>query len=465
MKYFPHSEESEAYVLGVLLMEPTQFSSVSGILVSPEPFYSHKNAEIAKIIWKLAKEQKPFDYIAVAPLMSSSDFAENFTYLSNLTNRIGSGVNVLRHAQLVYEHYCRRKIIMSCEKLKKEMFDITNDLIDGVNEFERESKELFNFTDSSEMHIEQAAKEALDLSSRIQENGNEITGIPTGFTYFDKFSGGLQKGDLVVVAGETSNGKTTFALDVLQYACVNGKKSGAIFSYEMTEIQLAARLVGIQTGTSSKSILSGQLAPSDWGRITNFYQPLVNAELRIFKPSGGNFSRLVADIRRAKQQYNIDFCVIDYLQLLKINGYKGQLAQMFADMANDLKCLAVNLGIPIVLLSQLSRDKDRPRPTIGRLKGSGDIENAADTIIMPYIPAKYNRTEEEVNGEMVNVEGKAVIIVGKGRNIGTCEFLLDFIGEQPTFKNLSASNYAEETHVENSDPFDIRNNFDFNPTF
>ncbi len=189
---------------------------------------------------------------------------------------------------------------MSCEKLKKEMFDITNDLIDGVNEFERESKELFNFTDSSEMHIEQAAKEALELSSRIQQNGNEITGIPTGFTYFDKFSGGLQKGDLVVVAGETSNGKTTFALDVLQYACVNGKKSGAIFSYEMTEIQLAARLVGIQTGTSSKSILSGQLVPSDWGRITDFYRPLLNAELIIFKPSGGNFSRLVADIRRAK---------------------------------------------------------------------------------------------------------------------------------------------------------------------
>lgn len=464
MKDFPHSDESEAYVLGLLLIEPMQFSAVSGILVSPEPFYNQKNAEIAKIIWNLAKDQKPLDYIAVTQLIQTGEFVDNFTYISNLTNRIGSGANVLRHAQIIYEHYCRREIILACELLKRGMFDLTNDLIDGVNVFDTKIKELFNFTSSTEVTIKEAVSDALDRSRNMQENGNQITGIPTGFTYFDKFSGGLQNGDLVIVAGETSNGKTTFALDVLQHACTKAKKSGAIFSYEMTEIQLAARLIAIQTSTSSKAILSGQLSHRDWGMITDFSQPIANCDLRIFKPSGGNFARLVNDIRRAKQTYNIDFCVIDYLQLLKIVGYRGQPVQMIADMANDLKSLAVTLNIPIILLSQLARDKDKPRPTIGRLKGSGDIENAADTIIMTYIPDKYNRTEDEVDGDMVNVEGKAIIIVGKGRNIGTCEFLLDFVKEEPSFKNISASNYVS-FEPDQADPFDYMNNNDFKPVF
>jgi len=464
MKDFPHSEESEAYVLGLLLIEPSQFSNVSGVLVSPEPFYCHKHAEIAKIIWGLAAKHEAFDSIIVSRLMAGENNVENYVFISNLTNRIGSGYHVIQHARLVYEMYCRRTIIMNAEKLKVDMFNNNLDFFDGFQSFDKSVKELFSFSDSSEIHIKEASKEIMERSARMEEHGSEITGIPTGFTYFDKFSGGLQNGDLVIVAGETSNGKTTFALDILQHACVFGKKSGAIFSFEMTEYQLAARLIAIQTNTSSKSILGGKLVPIEWSRITDHLQPLEGSELRIFKPSGGNFSRLINDIRRAKQVYNIDFCVIDYLQLLKIVGYRGQPVQMIADMANDLKSLAVTLNIPIILLSQLARDKDKPRPTIGRLKGSGDIENAADTIIMTYIPDKYNRTEEEIDGEVVNVEGKAIIIVGKGRNIGTCEFLLDFVKEQPSFRNLSASNYAS-FEPDKSDPFDIRNNFDFNPTF
>lgn len=203
----------------------------------------------------------------------------------------------------------------------------------------------------------------------------------------------------------------------------------------MTIFQLTARLVAHSNSISSKDIIRGSFDKSKMVEIGQNVTRLRDSETYLIKPNGTSFSKLVNDISRMVKLYGIKIVFIDYLQLLSNSKKNSTQADMVAEMANRLKSLAVELNICIVLLSQLSRDRARPRPTMARLKGSGDIENAADVVMFTYLPYKYGFSVEDVNGESKEIGENAIIIIAKGRNIGTTEYMLTFRKEIPAFFN------------------------------
>lgn len=280
-------------------------------------------------------------------------------------------------------------------------------------------------------------------------------GVKTGFSYFDKFSGGIQKGDLVVIGGEPSNGKTTLALNICQNAAMHNGLSVVIFSFEMTVNQIAARMMAYDKRFSSKDMISGAIDRDSLNRISGDCFKLKGSNIRIVKPRGSSFAKLKNDIARVKLEYNCELIVIDYLQLITNNRSGASKAELVGDMANELKAIAIDINTPIILLSQLARDTSNPRPSINRLKYSGDIEAAADTIIMPYLPFKYGKVTEMVNNDTKEVGENGIIIIGKGRNIGTTEFMLEFKKDIPGFYNyFDAELPSIDNYIESHKEFD-----------
>jgi replicative DNA helicase len=267
------------------------------------------------------------------------------------------------------------------------------------------------------------------------------------FKEYDNFSKGEQNGDLVVVAGETSQGKTAFALCKAFNQALNGKKV-AIFSYEMTTNQITARLMALVSGISAKKTLMDKLSEKEIGSINSKIQELIDTNIYIVEIERKNYDWLEAKIKTIVSKYNIDSIIIDYLQL--ISGKDGlPKNQQIGDSANALKYLAKNQNIPITVLSQLKRDSSHPKPELWRLKESGDIENSADIVLGIWRPDHYNIDQTEIRKddgtpEQINTNGIGVLHVLKGRNIGLKDIPLKWEGALTKY-----SDYEKEE----TDPF------------
>jgi replicative DNA helicase len=273
------------------------------------------------------------------------------------------------------------------------------------------------------------------LKDVIEEyRGNKKAGLKTGFTYYDNFSGGLQKSDLVIVAGETSQGKTSFALNIADYIA-DHKTPVAIISLEMSNGQLLSRLVCSRINLPIKkireNILSFEGAASDY----------INLPIYVADIKNNGVNSICGMIRAMVMKHNVEVAVIDYLQLVSDKS-KGSREQEIGSIARIFKNLAKELNITVIALSQLARDKNRPYPTLARLRDSGQIEEAADVVIFVYRPEAYGLTD--YNG--LQAEGLAEVIVAKGRNIGTCKFFLNFRDETTKFSNY-------DQHQETAPPY------------
>ena len=269
-----------------------------------------------------------------------------------------------------------------------------------------------------------------------------MTGTPTGFLYFDKFSNGFQKGDLVIIAGETSNGKTSLALNIASNAAATGEKV-VIYSYEMSDRQLASRMLSSESTVSSKHIMYDRLDNNQINAVNNGIDTLSQQGIYIDELASSKFEYLEKSIRAMVVKENATLIIIDYLQLIKINSKGFNKVDQVAEIANGIKSLAKILDVPIILLSQLSRDRQNPKPSLSRLKGSGDIENAADIIWLLWQPFIYGMESFDCIGEIYPSEGNSHHIIAKGRNIGTTEFALGFTPELTMFTN--------EIKIENKD--------------
>lgn len=454
----PQSIELEEAVLGALIVESSCINDVLEF-IKLESFYKEANATIFKAICTLNESRKSIDLLTIVEELRRTNTLEEVggvVYISQLSQKVGSAGHVVEHAKTIAEKYIRREFIRLTNELNNDMYDEDKDLLNSINEFDNSKMNILSFTKDEEKHIKEAVTEMVDYSARLNEN-RIPKGLPTGFKYYDEFSGGIQRGDLFIIAGETSNGKTTLALDILNNSCITGTKA-AIFSYEMTTFQLTSRLVSRSQRISSKDIIRGAIDRNNLIKIQSNVSRLSNSELYIVKPSGSSFSKLKRDIARMVKIYGLDMIVIDYIQLLSNPKQNSSGADMIGEIANQLKALAVDLNIAIVLLSQLRREQSNQRPTIARLKGSGDIENAADVVMFTYLPYKYNLVCENVNGESVNIGENAIIIVAKGRNIGTTEFILEFQKEIPGFFNYNSHEQIENVRYFNEvikeTPFD-----------
>lgn len=434
-KLQPHAPDFEKAVLGAILIEPHSIDRVLDKLF-PDVFYDPKHQDIFKSILQLKKENYPVDIITCAEKLKSVKKLKVVGgpgYITELTSRIGSTANIEYHSAVIYQKYQQRQLIKLGDKMMNQAFN-ERDGFDIINEAQEAMSKLTGFDIKNVKHVSDVLFELQKTVDRNINNTGELTGIPTGFISFDKHSNGLQLGDLTIIAGETSNGKTALALNIINHASLLGVPS-IIYSYEMSDRQLVARMVATSSGISSKDILYNKLNDHQLVKLNDGIGALYEQNLFIDDLENSSYEYLERSIRSMVIKEGIKLVVIDYLQLIRLNSKNLNKVDQVAQIANDLKNLAKTLNISIILISQLSRDKNNPTPTLSRLKGSGDIENAADVIWLVWQPMNYNEYDFECKGETISSKGNSHHIIAKGRNIGTTEFALGFNKPLTTFTN------------------------------
>lgn len=450
--------KEERYVIGCLLSFSNAYTIVFPYL-DEDCFYDKKCQEVWKMIESMSKKCIPVDLISVSAELLKRNSTISQIDLIEYSDSATTTVNLEYHAKRLKELSTRRKFWLIGQNLIKA------GITEGVEISEIQQKTMDNFcnvldkTDGFST-LTDALQSLNDIILRNASSDSIITGTKTGMTKFDE-KGGLQKSDLIIVAGETSMGKTSLALSMTRNAIENNAKV-AFYSMEMTKEQLSARLLSAKTNIPANNILySGSLAPSEMRMIDDARGKLPGENLYFDDKSTSNIDSILLSIRMLKMQKNIDGAVIDYLQILNVNSRNGNISreQAMGDASRRLKNLAKELNIWIIALSQLSRDSTNPEPNLNRLRDSGQIGEAADVVMLVYRAEYYNRSYPSPydNKEDYPTEGTAMIDVAKGRNIGTFKFFLGFDKKTTNFYNSNLikdeSNLSSELPEETDAPF------------
>lgn len=419
--------KAEQYVIGSLLVDTTAYTLVSQYL-DEDCFYDPMCRDIWKAVDNMGKQGMPIDVISVSAELSKQKSNVTALDLMNISAQIASSAHVEYHAIRLQDLGRRRKLWVVGQQLSKvglseEILtaDAHQEAIESIGGVFEKADGVFTLDDAMNSLNEIMVKNATV--------GGVTTGTKTGMERFDE-KGGLQKSDLIIVAGETSQGKTSLALCMTRHAIENGAKV-AFYSMEMTKEQLTARLLSAKTNIPANNILySGSLAPSEIRMIDDARGKLPGENLFFDDKSTSNIDSILLSIRMLKMQKDIDGAVVDYLQILNVNSRSTSFSreQAMGDAARRFKNLAKELNIWIIALSQLSRDSNCPEPNLNRLRDSGQIGEAADVVILVYRAEYYNRAYPAPfdNKDDYPTDGTAMIDVAKGRNIGTFKFFMGF---------------------------------------
>lgn len=438
--------KAEQYVIGSLLVDPTAYTLVSQYL-DEDCFYDPMCRDIWKAVDNMGKQGMPIDVISVSAELSKQKSNVTALDLMNISAQIASSAHVEYHAIRLQDLGRRRKLWVVGQQLSKvglseEILtaDAHQEAIESIGGVFEKADGVFTLDDAMNSLNEIMVKNATV--------GGVTTGTKTGMERFDE-KGGLQKSDLIIVAGETSQGKTSLALCMTRHAIENGAKV-AFYSMEMTKEQLTARLLSAKTNIPANNILySGSLAPSEIRMIDDARGKLPGENLLFDDKSTSNIDSILLSIRMLKMQKDIDGAVVDYLQILNVNSRSTSFSreQAMGDAARRFKNLAKELNIWIIALSQLSRDSNCPEPNLNRLRDSGQIGEAADVVILVYRAEYYNRAYPAPfdNKDDYPTDGTAMIDVAKGRNIGTFKFFMGFNKNTTNFFKTNLIN--EEVQV------------------
>lgn len=448
-------QQCERIVLGTILRRCDDFYEVSDYL-DADCFYNTKHREMFEAIMDVFNEGLDPDIITVtAKLAKKGSDVQAFDVADVYQSY--SRVGLLTYALRLKELSTRRKLWFFAQRIlpvgMSETDDVEKmqqDLMDGISGLFGKSKSVFTLEDSIK-----------SLSEMMQRNmsGDRITGTATGFGRIDE-KGGLQKSDLIIVAGETSQGKTSLSLSIVCNA-IRADAKVAMYSLEMTRQQLSSRLIASLSGVSSSQILYGS-SFTDWElkEIDRAKGMLAGCNLYFDDNSTSNIESILLSIRNMKMKYDIDGAVIDYLQILGVNSIGTSREQQMGDASRRLKNIAKELNIWVIALSQLSRNSSDPVPNLNRLRDSGQIAEAADVVILIYRPEYYGRGSYPPPYEdamRFPVRGTAMIDVAKGRNIGTFQFFLGFDNKTTSFHETDNVEEFEpevyEMPVEEDAPF------------
>jgi replicative DNA helicase len=439
----PHSIEAEQSVLGGLMLDNTAWDRV-GDVVAVDDFYRDDHRRIFRHIARLIEQSRPADVVTVSESIESSedkDKTGGITYLGQLAQNTPSAHNIRRYAELVRERAVMRRLV-----------SVGNEIADSaLNPSGKEVGQLLDEAESKVFEIAEAGnrgregfKDIHQLLSQVMErvdmlfhrdNPSDITGIPTGFHDIDQKTSGLQEGDLVVIAGRPSMGKTAFALNIGEHVAVENRLPVAVFSMEMAGTQLAARMLGSIGRLDQHKLRTGRLTDEDWSKLTNAVGKLHDAPIHVDETAALNALELRARARRLHRQYGkLGLIIVDYLQLMSASTQGENRATEISEISRSLKALAKELHVPVVALSQLNRSlEQRPnkRPVMSDLRESGAIEQDADLILFIYRDEVYNPDTPD--------KGKAEIIIGKQRNgpIGSVD--LTFLGQYTRFESYAPS--------------------------
>lgn len=419
--------KAEQYVIGSLLVDPTAYTLVSQYL-DEDCFYEPMCRDIWKAVDNMGKQGMPIDVISVSAELSKQKSNVTALDLMNISAQIASSAHVEYHAIRLQDLGRRRKLWVVGQQLSKVGLSEEVLTADAHQEAIESIGGVFEKTDGV-FTLNDAMNSLNEIMVKNATVGGVTTGTKTGMERFDE-KGGLQKSDLIIVAGETSQGKTSLALCMTRHAIENGAKV-AFYSMEMTKEQLTARLLSAKTNIPANNILySGSLAPSEIRMIDDARGKLPGENLFFDDKSTSNIDSILLSIRMLKMQKDIDGAVVDYLQILNVNSRSTSFSreQAMGDAARRFKNLAKELNIWIIALSQLSRDSNCPEPNLNRLRDSGQIGEAADVVILVYRAEYYNRAYPAPfdNKDDYPTDGTAMIDIAKGRNIGTFKFFMGF---------------------------------------
>jgi len=443
----PHSIEAEQSVLGGLLLDNTALDKISDHLCGDD-FYRHDHQLIYQHIVRLIDQSRPADVITVFDALTSSgkiDEVGGLIYLNALAQNTPSAANIRRYAEIVRGRSVMRRLVSVSDEIAESAFSPNGRETDQILD-EAESK-IFAIAEEGSRGS-QGFVELQPLLAKVVEridelyhrdNPSDITGVPTGFADLDGKTSGLQPGDLIIVAGRPSMGKTAFSLNIGEHVAIDQGLPVAVFSMEMGGAQLAMRMLGSVGRLDQHKVRTGQLGDDDWPRLTNAIQKMQDAQMFIDETPALNSHELRSRARRlAKQCGKLGLIIIDYLQLMSANNAGGgeNRATEISEISRSLKALAKELQCPVIALSQLNRSlEQRPnkRPVMSDLRESGAIEQDADVILFIYRDEVYNPDSQD--------KGKAEIIIGKQRNGPIGSVALAFHGQYTKFDNLAHGEY------------------------
>ena len=443
----PHSIEAEQAILGGLLITQEAFDKISD-LVNELDFYQYHHRLIFRAIAALTAETKATDVVTVAGYLEQLSLLEDANgihYIGALAQETPSAANIKAYAEIVRERSVLRQLISVANEIADSAFDTegrsSKELLDSA-----ETK-VFAIADQSSkvgggfIDIKSVLANAVERINILFESDSAITGLSTGFDELDEKTSGLQKSDLIIVAGRPSMGKTTFAMNIAENAALTADEPVAVFSMEMPTDQIGMRMIASLGRVELQKIRTGKLSEQDWPRITSAIT-LLNQKRNLFIDDSAALTPndLRARSRRLKREHGLSLIVIDYLQLMQTSGSGENRATEISEISRSLKALAKELEVPIIALSQLNRSlEQRPdkRPVMSDLRESGAIEQDADVIIFIYRDEVYNPDDEES-------KGKAEILIRKQRNGPIGSVNLTFLGKYTRFENYTPEVYSGE---------------------
>ena len=440
----PQSLDAEQAVLGAILKDGEAINQVIEVLDDESHFYVPKHQSVYRAMLNLYEKGEPTDITTVANELAREDGLQRVggrVYLVDLVEQVASAANLVSHANIVLERSILRRLISS-----------SNEIIKSCYAFEQPVDDLLDLAEStifrlSESRLRKGFTSIKDLIpatfediENLQSEGSGLVGITTGYGDVDVMTNGMHAGDLIIVAGRPSMGKSAFAMNIAEHVAIEKKRGVGVFSVEMSKEQLALRMLCGRARISQQKLRARKLRDEDWSRLTIAGGPLSEAPIYIDDSPALSSLEIRAKARRLKSQHDLGLIIVDYLQMVHGAGRFENRQQEMASISRGLKALAKELEIPVIACSQLSRLVEQrggeKRPQLSDLRESGAIEQDADVVMFIYRPEHYLSHLERTDPKYIEVAGKAEIIVAKQRNGPTGVVHLAFVKEYARFENL-----------------------------
>ncbi len=444
LKVPPNSIEAEQSLLGGLMLDALAWDKVADVIISDD-FYRKDHRLIFTAIANLIESGSPCDVVTVSEHLDGRgelDGAGGLEYLATLTNETAGAANARAYAKILRERSTLRALISAGNEIAGSAF--TTDGRTAAEVLENAEKMVFDIAEKGNrgrkgfMSLKDILPAAVDRIDLLHQSDGDITGVSTGYTEFDKLTAGLQPGDLVIIAGRPSMGKTTLAVNIAENAAIGAKVPTAIFSMEMPAQQLAFRMISSLGRVDQTHLRTGKFPDEDWSRINTAVQLMSEAPIYIDDTPGLAPSEIRARARRLQREHGVGLIVVDYLQLMQVHGTTENRATEISEISRGLKALAKELECPVIALSQLNRSVEQrtdKRPVMSDLRESGAIEQDADLIVFIY--------REEVYNPDTPRKGVADIAIAKQRNGPIGDFPLTFVGRYTKFENWVPDTYND----------------------
>ncbi len=444
LKVPPNSIEAEQSLIGGLMLDALAWDKIADVITADD-FYRKDHRLIFTAIAGLIESGSPCDVVTVSEHLDSRgelDNAGGLEYLATLSNETAGAANARAYAKILRERATLRALISAGNEIAGSAF--TNDGRTAAEVLDDAEKMVFEIADkgtrgkSGFKSLKDILPEAVDRIDTLHQSDGDITGISTGYHEFDKLTAGLQPGDLVIVAGRPSMGKTTLAVNMAENAAIGSKVPTAIFSMEMPAQQLAFRMISSLGRVDQTHLRTGNFPDEDWSRINTAVQLMSEAPIFIDDTPSLSPGEIRARARRLQREHGLGLIVVDYLQLMQVPGNKENRATEISEISRGLKALAKELSCPVIALSQLNRSVEQrtdKRPVMSDLRESGAIEQDADLILFIY--------REEVYNQDTPRKGIADIAIAKQRNGPIGDFPLTFVGRYTKFENWVPDTYGD----------------------